>query len=301
MRKVTGKRIVTLIVMFLLLEALVVAVNTRRNFDRSTSATSPSTTSVPTASSTTASSTTSELVAESTTVVATTAATPTTIPAPRAVTIDLTATLPLLEPHQIASFPIVAPGDLLPTAYATPAPDNRIAILDDVTGVLRFIDGTTRMDITQYGTPVPTIGSASFISGFVAVGPDDVLYVNEGSAGSTTVAAYARTGDRYKEVARVANETGNTPLMLGRSGVVAMGTSTPLMAYVGPDGQPSGATVDIDDLATTPGPDNTYTVGPVRHDLERHRTCFPPTAACPHRTPAPCVPPDPSGRRAPWC
>jgi hypothetical protein len=182
------------------------------------------------------------------------------VPAPQDVTIDLTATLPRLEPHQIVSFPIVAPGDLLPTAYATPAPDNRIAILNDVTGVIRFIDGTTRMDITQYGTPVPTIGSQSFISGFVAVGPDDVLYVNEGTADTTSLAAYARSGDKYKEVARVDNDTDNASLMLGSKGVVATGESAPLMAYVGTDGQPSGATVDVDDLATTAGPDNTYSV-----------------------------------------
>ena len=255
MRKVTGKRIITLGAMFLLVEALVVAVNTRRNFDDSKSVSSAPTTDAPTTAPTM-----SEPIAESTTVVPTSAATATTVPVPRDVTIDLTASLPRLEPHQIASFPIVAPGDLLPTAYATPAPDNRIAILDDVTGVLRFIDGTTRMDITQYGTPVPKIGSQSFISGFVAVGPDDVLYVNEGSAGATSLAAYARTGDKYLEVGRVNNDTGNVPLMLGPTGVVAMGTPTPLMPYVAADGQPSGATVDVDELATTAGPDNTYSV-----------------------------------------
>ena len=256
MRKVTGKRIIALGVMFLLVEALVVAVNTRRNFDDSKSVSSaPTTDALPTTAPTS-----SVPIAESTTVVPTSAATITTVPAPRDVTIDLTATLPRLEPHQIASFPIVAPGDLLPTAYATPAPDNRIAILDDVTGVLRFIDGTTRMDITQYGTPVPKIGSQTFISGFVAVGPDDVLYVNEGSAGATSLAAYARTGDKYLEVGRVNNDTGNVPLMLGPTGVVAMGTPAPLMPYVAADGQPSGATVDVDELATTAGPDNTYSV-----------------------------------------
>jgi len=214
-----------------------------------------------------------------------TTAAATTVPAPQDVTIDLTANLPRLEPHQIASFPIVAPGDLLPTAYATPAPDNKIAILDDVTGVLRFIDGTTRMDITQYGTPVPTIGSQSFISGFVAVGPDDVLYVNEGSADSTSLAAYARSGDKYLEVARVANGTANAPLSLGPTGVVASGTPTPLMPYLGTDGRPSGATVDIDDLATTPGPGNTYSVDRsgrvwnVRYVVPTD-TGLPPSATC---------------------
>ena len=189
MRKVTGRRIVTLIVFFLLLEALVVAVNTRNSI--ATLGDVTMTTSVPTASSTTASPRRANW-SPSPPTSPRPSPDPTTFP--QAVTIDLTATLPRLEPHQIASFPIVAPGDLLPTAYATPAPDNRIAILDDVTGVLRFIDGTTRMDITQYGTPVPTIGSQSFISGFVAVGPDDVLYVNEGSAGSTTVGGLRPNG-----------------------------------------------------------------------------------------------------------
>jgi hypothetical protein len=191
---------------------------------------------------------------------ASTSASPTSIAAPRTVTIDLTATLPRLEPHQIASFPIVAPGDLFPTAYATPAPNNRIAILDDVTGVLRFIDGTTRMDITQYRTPVPTIGSQSFISGFVGVGPDDVLYVNEGSSGGTSLAAYARKGDTYDEVARVGNDNDNAALMLGPAGVVATGVTLPVLAYVGTDGRPSGATLEVDALTTTAGPANTYSI-----------------------------------------
>jgi len=141
------------------------------------------------------------------------------------------------------------------------------------------------MDITQYGTPVPKIGSQSFISGFVAVGPDDVLYVNEGSAGATSLAAYARTGDKYLEVGRVNNDTGNVPLMLGPTGVVAMGTPAPLMPYVAADGQPSGATVDVDELATTAGPDNTYsvdrsgTIWNVRYVLPAD-TGLPPSETC---------------------
>jgi len=242
---VTDRRIVTRVVIVAGLAALVVAVNSCGNADpvidtRATADTSD--------------------VRTSTSAAPSTSVPATSVAAPRAVTIDLTAALPRLEPHQIASFPIAAPGDLLPTAYATPAPDDRIAILDDVSGIIRFIDGTTRMDITEYGTPVPTIGSESFISGFVAVGPDDVLYVNEGAAGATSLAAYARNGDRYQEVSRVDNDTDNAPLMLGATGVVAMGVSAPLMAYVGSDGQSSGATLDVDDLATTAGPHDTYSI-----------------------------------------
>jgi len=258
MRKVTGRRIVTLVVIFLGLEALVVAVNTRKNFDLIDSQSSIAPTTTPAVTTNAPTTGAPATIAPATSPPATSAVT--SVPAPRAVTIDLTAALPRLEPHQIASFPIVAPGDLLPTAYATPAPNNRIAILDDVTGVLRFIDGTTRMDITQYKTPVPTIGSQTFISGFVAVGPDDVLYVNEGSAGATSVAAYGRRGDKYEELSRVDNNAANAPLMLGPVGVMASGVTEPLMKYVGTDGRPSGATLDLDDLTTTVGPDNTYSV-----------------------------------------
>ena len=106
--------------------------------------------------------------------------------------IDLNEAVTRLEPHQIASFPVVPPGDLFPTAYAIVAPGNRIVLLDAVTGVVRFIDGTTRMDLTQYGSEVPTIGAESFIANGVFMGPGDVLYVDEGSASPDRVlVAYA--------------------------------------------------------------------------------------------------------------
>ncbi|HEY0520511.1 MAG TPA: hypothetical protein VGC84_13535, partial [Ilumatobacteraceae bacterium] len=115
--------------------------------------------------------------------------------------INLADVVSRLEPTEIVAFPITPPGDLQPTAYATIASGNRIVILDDVSGVIRFVDGATRMDITQYAIDVPTIGSQSFVSRDVLVGPDDIVYVNEGdAAGKYAVVAYGRTGDSYVEV-----------------------------------------------------------------------------------------------------
>ena len=176
------------------------------------------------------------------------------------VTVDLAAAVPRLEPHQIASYPIVAPGDLFPTAYATTATGDRLVILDAATGVVRFIDGTTRMDITQYPTAIPTIGSEVFVAGFFAVGPDDILYVNEARTDAPAMVAYGRTGDTYVEVARVAHGVGDGILEMGRTGVMVLGVPDPLMTYVGVDGQPSGATLDVDDLVFLSEPNNAYSV-----------------------------------------
>ena len=238
MRKVTG-RDRQLIVIFLVLEALVVAVNTRQR--RSTHCDVAIDHQRAAATSTTATSTTSELVAEPRRL-RPPAPTPTTIPAPRAVTIDLTATLPRLEPHQIASFPIVAPGDLFPTAYATPAPDNRIAILDDVTGVLRFIDGTTRMDITQYGTPVPTIGSTVVHLRVRRRRARRRAVRQRGRRRRDIVAAYARNGDRYERGGPCRQRHRQRRTDVGSCGVVAIGdidadawrTSAPTVSRAAP-------------------------------------------------------------------
>ena len=197
----------------------------------------------------------------STTAAATTATPTTQADASRLIaTVDLAAPVETLEPKQIATFPITPPGDLFPTAYATTAPNNRIAILDDVTGVVRFIDGTTRMDMTQYPTSIPTIGSQLFVAGYFFVGPNDVFYVNEGGADIPSMVAYARSGDKYSEVARVSHGVGDSTLMLGPSGVSVVGEADPIMPYVGADGQPSGATLDVDPLNVTSGTKDVYTV-----------------------------------------
>ena len=44
---------------------------------------------------------------------------------------------------------------------------------------------------------------------------------------------------------------GGSTLMLGRSGVSTRGQTDPIMPYVGLDGQPSGATLDLDQLTVT--------------------------------------------------
>ena len=187
---------------------------------------------------------------------------PTTTPprTPLTATVDLTAAVERLEPRQIGSYPIEPPGDLFPTAYATTAPGNRIAVLDDVTGVVHFVDGSTGMDVAHYPTGVPTIGSQSYIAQFFFVGPDDVLYVNEGGADVPALVAYGRAGDSYDEVARVSHGIGDGQLMLGRTGVQAMGVPDPIMPYVGIDGQPSGATLDVDELSLTSAEKDVYAV-----------------------------------------
>jgi hypothetical protein len=48
--------------------------------------------------------------------------------------------------------------------------------------------------------------------------------------------------------------------MLGHAGVSVMGVPDPIMPYVGVDGQPSGATLDIDRLALAAEPADRYTV-----------------------------------------
>ena len=173
---------------------------------------------------------------------------------------DLAAAVPRLEPQLIASYPIVAPGDLFPTAYATTASGDRLVVLDAVTGVVRFIDGTTHMEIAQYPTGVPTIGSQVFIAGFFAVGPDDLIYVNEAGSDMPAIVAYGRTADTYVEVARVARAVGDGIFELDRAGVMVLGETEPVMRYVGVDGQPSGATLDLDDLAFSSEPKDVYRV-----------------------------------------
>ena len=155
----------------------------------------------------------------------TTASTVTTIlPMITPVTIDLTSSSPELQPTIVASFPITPPGDLFPTAYATPAGDDRIAVLDDVTGVIRFIDASTGAELASYPTAIPTIGSTAVVAGVMLVGPDDVVYVNVGNADTSsampTLIAYALSGNAYVEVARQQHGIGDAGVMsLGRIGI----------------------------------------------------------------------------------
>jgi hypothetical protein len=177
------------------------------------------------------------------------------------VTVDLEADAPQLEPTQILSYPIAPPGDLFPTAYATTAPGDRIVVLDDVTGVVRFVDGTTLAELAQFPTDIPTIGSPSFVfRGEILVGPDDVLYVDEGSGEpGTWIVAYVLRGDRYVEVARVEHPSDGSRVRMFRSGV-GFAPESLLMPYLGLDGEPSGATVDIDDVVVLHDRTDVYTV-----------------------------------------
>ncbi len=75
--------------------------------------------------------------------------------------------------------------------------------------------------------------------------------------------AYARTGDSYKEVARVEHGYLDGQLALAATGVATIGQpDTPFMPYVDMHGQPSGATMDDDRLSLSPPRDSSqiYTV-----------------------------------------
>ena len=266
-----SRRVVVWIIAAVLIVGVIVGIGMLRDDDGGTPAGDAATT-VPLATAETTASTSATAatttIAPTTTPTTPTPATSATFPAfstpePISATVDLEAAVETLEPEQIATFPITPPGDLFPTAYATTAPNNRIAILDDVTGVVRFIDGTTRMDMTQYPTSIPTIGSQSFIAGYFFVGPDDVFYVNEinqnDSDGHPEMVAYARSGDSYKEVARFSHGVGDSTLVLGAFGVSIIGLAAPIMSYVGVDGQPSGATLDIDQVNITSTGKDAYT------------------------------------------
>ena len=256
-----SRRVVVWIIAVVLIVGVIIGIGTLRDDNSGTPAGDAATT-VPAATLTTAATTT---IAPTTPPTTATPATSATFPTPEPIsaTVDLAAAVETLEPEQIATFSIAPPGDLFPTAYATTAPNNRIAILDDVSGVVRFIDGTTRMDITQYPTSIPTIGSQSFVAGYFFVGPDDVFYVNEISQndadGHPEMVAYARSGDSYKEVARFSHGVGESTLALARSGVSVVGVADPIMPYVGVDGQPSGATLDLDVLNVTSTGKDAYT------------------------------------------
>ena len=255
MVRVTDRRraLVLLIAGVLIAGAIVaiVAVRGKHSDSDGTAATNPISTTPPT----TTAVTTPAATTPPTTVAATTA------PATVTGVVDLSAATTRLDPHEIVSFPMPPPGDLLPAAYVAVAPNNRIAILNDITGVVRFIDGTTRMDITQYKTTVPTIGSQDFVANGFLVGPDDVLYVDESDAsGSRAVVALARKGDSYTEVARAAHAADVGTLRLGRTGVVGVGSPEPILAYVGADGQPSAATIDTDDVTLASPAKDAYTV-----------------------------------------
>jgi hypothetical protein len=266
-----SRRVVIWVVAVVLIVGAIIGIGKLRDDDAGTPTGDASTTVPPGTTETVSTTTPTETIATTPITSPTSSsstATPTTLanPSPISSTVDLTASVETLEPEQIATFPIAPPGDLFPTAYATTAPGDRIAILDDVTGVVRFIDGTTRVDIAQFPTSIPTIGSQSFVAGYFFVGPDDVFYVNEsGADGLPSMVAYARSGDTYGEVARVTHGIGDSTLTLGRSGVSVVGVADPIMPYVGVDGLPSGATLDVDQLTVTSEIKDVYTVHRAGH------------------------------------
>ena len=80
--------------------------------------------------------------------------------------------------------------------------------------------------------------------------------------------AYARSGDSYKEVDRVSHGVGDSMLVLGRAGVSVVGVADPIMPYVGGDGQPSGATLELDELSVASTGKDAYTFERAGHSWD---------------------------------
>lgn len=135
-------------------------------------------------------------------------------------------------------------------------------MLDDVTGVIRFLDGTTGSEVAHYPTDLPTIGSTSLLAGSLVVGPQDVLYVNEVSAEpGIALVAYGLVDDSYVEIARVSRDAGTGALTLGRDGVTEAGSGTLIMPYVvAPDGSSSGLQLDVVEPSIKSDGGDAYTV-----------------------------------------
>lgn len=171
---------------------------------------------------------------------------PATVPARPAqvVGIDLSQPSLVLELAVIASFPQVSlPNG--PPYWVAPASDGRIAVLEASTSVVRFLDSTTGLETARSSTDIPPASVGGFL-----VGPDDVLYVNQvDDDGGPMLVAYGRRDARYVDLGPRAPGVGDQTLVLGVSGIAVMaGMTQPLLAYVGADGAPSGATVAVADL-----------------------------------------------------
>lgn len=190
--------------------------------------------------------TTSDIVAtDPATSVESAAPASTTPPTPaQLVSIDLAQPSRVLELAVIASYPQVAVSS--GSAYwVTPASDGRIAVFESASSVVRFLDATTGLETARSATDVPPESVGGFL-----VGPDDVLYINQfGDGSGPSLVAYGRRDARYVDLGPRGPGVGDQRLVLGKTGLAAMGGMVePLLAYVGADGLPNGATVSVNDL-----------------------------------------------------
>ena len=130
-----------------------------------------------------------------------------------------------------------------------PAGPDQIAVLDAVHGVVEFIDTDTGETVRTHTLPLAPDARPCC---WMFVGPDDVLYINQVESGVPEFVAYAPTDAGYREVARTMHGTGDSPLMLGATGITGLGSDPPEMPFVGVDGQPSGATLPIEPFRFSP-------------------------------------------------
>lgn len=148
----------------------------------------------------------------------------------------------LLDPVPGASYRRPAGG----TGFVLAAPaGDRVLIVDTAVATASFLDAETFVTIAEW--PIPD--AAAWENRLLWVGPDDVIYHSTSGA---RVVAYAAVDGVYLEVASVAHGIGDSWIGLGRAGISTAEPATdPIMAYVGIDGLPSGATLNVDPPAFT--------------------------------------------------
>jgi hypothetical protein len=159
--------------------------------------------------------------------------------------IDLSQAAPALVPTVLASYPRSTSADGVPQLVIGSTGSDEIAVLDSTTGVVDFLARESGQVLRS--TPV-SLAPGSTTCCFLYFGPDDIMYVNQLESGSPEFAAYALIDDAYVEIARRAFWTGDVPVALLADGIGYLGEDAPGVPFVGADGQPSGATLDIEPL-----------------------------------------------------
>jgi hypothetical protein len=158
--------------------------------------------------------------------------------------IDLTQPAPALAPTPLASYPWPVGDDSMPGLVVAEAGPDQFAVLATTSGVIDFLDSRTGQVVRSEQLAISP-GSKMCC---LLVGPDDIVYVNHLEGGTPQFVAYAPIAGAYVEVARQPHGVGDSAILLGPRGIGVVGVDPPLMPFVGADGQPSGATLDIEPL-----------------------------------------------------
>ena len=132
----------------------------------------------------------------------------------------------------------------------TAAGPDRFLVLDVPPRTLEFRSADTGRVLTTYR--LDRSGEAGRIAFGLLVGPDDVVYINGGANTAPEYAAYALVDGTYREVFRQPHGVGDSLLILGIDGIAVGNPQETLVPYVGRDGHPSGAKVDVAPLSATP-------------------------------------------------